>query len=511
MPATVELVNTSVAVAPGNAVTATIRIRNTGRIVDEFTLAPVGEFAAWMSVGPASLPLFPDASGEVRVTFQPPRASTPAAGSYPFAVRVRSREDASFSYVAEGRVQVQPLLEVSARMTPRTSSGGRLSRTGTHRVEIDNAGNVPATVDLSGGDPDERLTVRPEQARVVVPPGGSTTVRVQVKARKGMLQGSAMTIPFQVIAAPAGAAPVVLDGSLNQRALLPSGMGQVLIAIVPLLVVAFIAKTVIDNVTKSNAAASQSPIALATATPTPAPTPSPSPTPAPSATPAPTPSPTIAIPVADATFRGLGLFDPAGQGNPPATFGFHVDGGGLIDAKALVASGPLKICIGQQGHTPTCGTGATGLEVKKTTTAAGTWTVSLVGASNGASSTVDFELRYPAASPSLEMSGIPFAGSMAKTGLDLTMVATASGALSLNASWGVTRPDPNVVLSPFASWDLRFLNVAQPGTPITATGDNATSATAPANFMLPPNAYELTLTSRNSTNDLVLDGTVAWP
>jgi hypothetical protein len=91
------------------------------------------------------------------------------------------------------------------------------------------------------------------------------------------------------------------------------------------------------------------------------------------------------------------------------------------------------------------------------------------------------------------------------------MVATSSGALTLNASWGVTRPDPNVVLSPFASYDLRFLNVAQPGTPITSTGDNATSATAPANFMLPPNAYELTLVSRNSTNDLVLDGTVSWP
>ncbi len=510
MPATVELVNTSIVVAPGSAVTATIRIRNTGRIVDEFTLVPVGEFAAWMSVGPASLPLFPDATGEASVTFQTPRGSTPAAGTYPFAVRVRSREDPAFSYVAEGRIQVLPLLEVAARMTPRTSSGGRLSRSGTHRIEIDNAGNVPATVDVSGADPDERLTVVPDRARVVVPAGGSVTVRIKVKARKRMLQGSPLTIPFQVVAAPAGAAPVLLDGSLSQRAVLPSGFGQVLIAIVPLLVVAFIAKTVIDNMTKSNAAASQSPIALATAIPTLAP-PSPSPTSAPSATPAPTPGPTIAIPVADATFRGLGLFDPAGQGNPSATFGFHVDGGGLIDAKALIASGSLKICIGQQGHTATCGTGATGLEVKKTTTAAGTWTVSLVGASDGNSSTVDFELRYPAASPSLEISGIPFAGSMAKTGLDLAMVATASGALTLNASWGVTRPDPNVILSPFSSYDLRFLNVAQPGTPITASGDNATSATAPANFMLPPNAYELTLTSRNATNDLVLDGTVSWP
>jgi hypothetical protein len=511
MPAAVELVNAALSVGPGSTVSATIRLRNTGRIVDEFSLVPVGEFAPWMTVEPASLPLFPDASGEVRVTFQPPRASTPAAGSYPFAVRVRSREDAAFSYVAEGRIQVQPLLAVTARMTPRTSSGGRLSHAGKHRIEIDNAGNLPATVDVTGGDPDERLTVQPDQARVVVPAGGSALVRVQVKARKGMLQGSPLTIPFQVVVSPAGAAPVMLDGSLSQRAVLPSGLGQVLIAIVPLLVVAFIAKTVIDNVTKANASPSPSAIALATPSPTPTPSPSPSPTLAPSATPAPSPSPTPVIPLADATLRGLGLFDPAGQGNPAATFGFHVDGGGTISAKALIASGPLKICIGQQGHTPTCGSGATGLLVKKATTVAGTWTVSLTGASNGNSSTVDFELTYPAASPSLEISGIPFAGSMAKTGLDLTVVATASGPLTLNASWGVVRPDPNVVLSPFSSYDLRFLNVAQPGTPITSSGESTTNATAPSTFMLPPNAYDLTLTSRNATNDLVLDGTVSWP
>ena len=143
-------------------------------------------------------------------------------------------------------------------MTPRTSSGGRLSRTGTHRIEIDNAGNVAGNGRRQrrrpGRAPDR--PARPGPAGR--PPGGSTVVRVKVKARKGMLQGSPMTIPFQVVAAPAGAAPVVLDGSLSQRAVLPSGMGQVLIAIVPLLVVAFIAKTVIDNVTKASAGASPS-------------------------------------------------------------------------------------------------------------------------------------------------------------------------------------------------------------------------------------------------------------
>jgi hypothetical protein len=508
MPATVELVNTSIVVAPGSAVTATIRIRNTGRIVDEFTLVPVGEFAAWMSVGPASLPLFPDASGEASVTFQTPRGSTPAAGTYPFAVRVRSREDPAFSYVAEGRIQVLPLLEVAARMTPRTSSGGRLSRSGTHRIEIDNAGNVPATVDVSGADPDERLTVVPDRARVVVPAGGSVTVRIKVKARKRMLQGSPLTIPFQVVAAPAGAAPVLLDGSLSQRAVLPSGFGQVLIAIVPLLVVAFIAKTVIDNVTKPSASASPSLIALAT--PAATPRPSSSPTPAPSATPAATPSPAPVIPLADATFRGLGLFDPAGQDNPKASFAFHVDGGGTIDIKVLNASSPVKACLQQQGHSASCQTGSTGLEVKKPTTAAGGWTIVLSGATSGASATVDFELTFPAAAPSVQLSGIAFAGSSARTGLDATVVATGSGALALNATWAA-RKDPNVVISSASSYDLKILNVAQPGTPITASGEAVEAASAPANFMLPPNAYELTLTSRLATNELFLAATLSWP
>ncbi len=507
MPATVELVDSSVVIAPGATASAVLRIRNTGRIVDEFSIRPVGEFAAWMAA-PAALPLFPDAVGEVRVQFALPRGSQPAAGTYPFAVQVRSREDAAFSYVAEGRIQVSPVLEVTARLTPRTTSGGRLSRSGAPRLELDNAGNVPATIDISGADPDERLMIQPEQARVVVPAGGSAVVRIKVTARKQILQGTPVAIPFQVRATPAGAAPISLDGSLNQKALLPSGMGQLLIAIVPLLVVAFIAKTVIDNVSKASA----SPSVIALATPSPTPTPSPSPSAAPSATPAPSPS-ASPIPLADATLRGLGLYDPAGQGNPKATFGFHVDGGGTIDVKALTATGPIKICIQQQGRSPTCGSGATGLEVKKATAVAGTWTVSLVGDSNGNSSTVDVELTYPAAAPSLEISGIPFAGSMARTGLDLTVVATASGALNLNASW-TAFPDPGTSTisgSSASSYDLRILNVANPGTPITGSGEAVQNATAPANQLLPPNAYELTLTSRLATSELVLDGTVSWP
>jgi hypothetical protein len=92
-----------------------------------------------------------------------------------------------------------------------------------------------------------------------------------------------------------------------------------------------------------------------------------------------------------------------------------------------------------------------------------------------------------------------------KAGLDLTVVATASGALTLNASWAAPQA-PGVVFSSLSSYDLRFLNVAQPGTPITSSAESTQNATAPANFMLPPNAYELTLTSRLATSELTSTG-----
>jgi len=92
----------------------------------------------------------------------------------------------------------------------------------------------------------------------------------------------------------------------------------------------------------------------------------------------------------------------------------------------------------------------------------------------------------------------------------VTVVATGSGALTFNATWAA-KQDPNVVFSPASSYDLKILNVAQPGPPITGSGEAVESASAPANFMLAPNAYQLTLTSRLATSDLFLSATLSWP
>src|SRR5215470_12050768 len=184
MPANVELLAARVSVKPGETATTTIRVTNTGRIVDELSLQALGDAAAWMSVAPATLPLFPGAVGQATVTFAPPRGTSPAAGVYPFAVRVRSREDRAFSFVAEGRVEVAARMDVAARMGPRTSAGGRRSQSGVHRVEVDNNGNTAAAISVAASDADERMTYEITPETLSVAPGGRSVVQVRARSKQ---------------------------------------------------------------------------------------------------------------------------------------------------------------------------------------------------------------------------------------------------------------------------------------------------------------------------------------
>ena len=346
MPATVELLATRVAVRPGGTASATIRVTNTGRIVDEITLEPLGEVVPWMTVAPTSLALFPGAMGQATVTFGPPRGAQPAAGTYPFAVRVRSREDRAFSFVAEGRVEVGVLMDVVARMSPRTSTASRLGQGATHRLEVENNGNTTAGVRISAADADERLrfTVVPEV--LSIPPGARSVAALKVRAKRRQWSGQPTGLPFQVGVAPDGATPIPLDGTLSQRATLVFGLTQVAAAVISVGVVAAIALGAGQTLLKSPeplASASAGPTAtlaaLATPLPTPATTPAPtatlslvtaSPTIPPSSTPPPssaapvTPAPTSPPPVTSAPTAGpspspspltvrilnLGLTDP---------------------------------------------------------------------------------------------------------------------------------------------------------------------------------------------------------
>ncbi len=320
MGASVTLVNAAVAVEPGGQVAVDVRVRNTGSVVDEFTLEVLGDSAGWAAVDPPVVSLFPGAEGTARIVFQPPRLSSTPAGLVPFGLRARSGEDPAGSAVEEGSVEVGSFLEPFAELVPRTSRG---SSSGSHDVAVDNRGNARLSAELEATDADRLLKFDVKPPAVVVEPGMAEFAKIRVSPVKRFWRGTPKTRPFQLYVKPDGGQPITLDGTLLQESILPPWFMKALLALIALLIILvllwlFVLRPSIESAA-SQAVASPlaslkadvnsalgaaglptippgggSPSGGATPTPAaPTPTPEPGATPAPTATAAPTTGPLI--------------------------------------------------------------------------------------------------------------------------------------------------------------------------------------------------------------------------
>jgi hypothetical protein len=223
MSTSANLDSTSVSIDPGSEAVVPLQIRNDSGIVEAYQLEVVGVPAQWTVVEPAAVSLYPGNATTARVLFRPPRSAQVPAGELPFGVRVVPTENPHHTVVPEGIVQILPFTDTSAEIIPRNSRG-RLA--GKHRVAIDNRGNVPLPVMLTGTDPNDALeySLRPESANVG--PGHADFSNLKVRSRKRLWTGQPITHPFQVAVAPSGGAPVVLDATYVQEPLIPRWLGR---------------------------------------------------------------------------------------------------------------------------------------------------------------------------------------------------------------------------------------------------------------------------------------------
>ncbi|HLX34128.1 MAG TPA: hypothetical protein VKR30_02680 [Candidatus Limnocylindrales bacterium] len=219
MGAVVALEPKAVAATPGVPTTATIRVRNSGSVVDQFTFEVLGDARPWTTVEPAALSLFPGAEGTANLTFAPPRASQPRAGQVPFAVRAASKEDPGGSVVEEGTVDVAPFSNVFVELVPKTSRG---SRGATHDIAVDNRGNIALNAALDASDADRLLRFEVRPPVVDAEAGTAAFAKVGVKPIRTFWRGPAQTRPFKLNVDVPDGPPVVVDGSLLQTAILPS-------------------------------------------------------------------------------------------------------------------------------------------------------------------------------------------------------------------------------------------------------------------------------------------------
>jgi hypothetical protein len=231
--ASVTLTAPAVAVEPGSESTLEFRLRNTGSVVDEFTLGILGDAAGWTAVIPPTVSLFPGAEETGRIVFRPPRSASVPAGTVAFGLHAVSREDPAGSTVEEGTVQVGAFQDPFAELVPRTSRG---SRSASHDLAVDNRGNVRLNAEVEAADADRHLQFDVKPPGIVVDPGMAQFAKVQVKPVNRFWRGSPKTRPFQLVVRPEGAAPVTLDGALLQEAILPPWFARAVMALIALLI-----------------------------------------------------------------------------------------------------------------------------------------------------------------------------------------------------------------------------------------------------------------------------------
>ena len=219
MAGSVVITPTTVPIVPGATGTASVRIKNTGVVVDQFSVTVLGQPSVWTTAVPAVLSLFPGAEGTIELHFAPPRAAGVGLGPVPFGVRIDASEDAEGSVVEEGEVDLLSYVDVQAKLTPRTSEAKRKAR---HEVLVDNRGNSPIEAEIDASDPDELLAFEIKPRTVTVAGGQSAHVPIRVAARKGFLRGTDKHRPFQVkVGVGPGQPPITLDGTLMQKPGMP--------------------------------------------------------------------------------------------------------------------------------------------------------------------------------------------------------------------------------------------------------------------------------------------------
>ncbi|MFH8369467.1 hypothetical protein [Streptomyces sp. NPDC018031] len=238
MSVSASLDESSVTVEPGGEAELSVQVLNSGSTVEEFRFEVVGPCAAWTTVEPASLSLYPGASGTATLTLRPPRDPDVAPGETPLGLRVIPTSDAGGTVVPERTIDVLPFTEIAAELVPRSSHGPWRGR---HKVAVDSRGNTPVTVMLAAQEGSERTRLVIDPVELVIPPGQAKFADVDIRPVHRMWRGTPVNHTFQVVVAATPVpdqipyAPVVVDGSYEQTAILPRWLPRALMAAVLLL------------------------------------------------------------------------------------------------------------------------------------------------------------------------------------------------------------------------------------------------------------------------------------
>ncbi len=208
----------SVAAEPGGVAITTVRVRNTGSVVDELRVSVEGPAAPWAEVETPVLRLMPTTDGASVIRLRPPVVPLALAGQVGFTVRVESRQHPEEIATESGVLTVGEVRSLAATVVPATA---KASGSATFEVRVENRGNLAAPVTLAASDPDEALDLAIDPAPILIAAGETLRASLRAKPRAGILLGSPERRSFAVTVASEGRQAAQAGGMLVQVAQLP--------------------------------------------------------------------------------------------------------------------------------------------------------------------------------------------------------------------------------------------------------------------------------------------------
>jgi hypothetical protein len=247
-----------------------LRIRNTGEVVDEYHVDAVGGPALWCTIEPTSIRLYPGTTGSVRLIFRPPRSPEATAGPNVYGVRVTPTEHPDAVTVLEGNLTVAPFTEVRAELLPPTVRGWWHAKP---RLAVDNFGNTRATAAVLASSQGNQIGFDIRTPSLQVEPGRAHFSTLRIRPERRLWLGQKVSHPYTATVQLSGGKPVTMSGTYLQNALLPRWMGRLAMLLGTLAVAAlalwFMKKPVVTLTASPEApvSASSTPITLPTANP----------------------------------------------------------------------------------------------------------------------------------------------------------------------------------------------------------------------------------------------------
>ncbi len=196
-----------------------VQIQNLGEAIDKYTITIEGLDEGWYSRGASSISLFPQKSGEVSLTLQPPKKKGVKSGVYIFGVTVQSQSNPLEVATILGQLEVLPMPEFKLELRPLRVSA---HRKGDYRVVLNNAGVTDLDFTLAASDLDEgcRFKFKAEKARVTA--WNTLEVPLSVKPKKNFILGEKKRYDLVITATPSAGLPQTVNGELNHNPLLAS-------------------------------------------------------------------------------------------------------------------------------------------------------------------------------------------------------------------------------------------------------------------------------------------------